>query len=123
MSFINSINKEKIISRLVGGQPKEKQETAIALLDDFFKIVAEQIQFGNRVIIKDFGSFEAEEKQLLGKDATYKVKFNPGLKLQIATKHLGERFPKGMPLPMKNAITGKVHGGKGTGKEEDIEVV
>ena len=120
MSFLNSINKQQILSRLVGGQPEAKQKKAEELLTDFFKIIAEQMAFGNRVIIRDLGIFETEEKQLPGKPATYTIKFTPGPQLKKAAKHLSERWPDGMAPQMKDAVTGMAHGGKGTGEEESI---
>lgn len=118
MSFIKSITKDEMLSRLVGGQSQEKQNQAAQLLNNFFEIIEQQMQFGNRVIIRDFGQFEPLEKQLPGKNATYSISFKPGTRMKAAAKHLDGRFPNGMPAPMKNAITAKTHGGKGTGNED-----
>lgn len=116
--YVKSITKENMLSRLVGGKSQEEQDKAEALLTDFFNVIVDQIKFANRVSIKDFGTFEADETILLGRPATYSLRFTPGPKLKASLKHLEERFPTGMPPAMVGAKTGMTHGGKGTGGED-----
>lgn len=115
MSYLASIDKAEVISRVVGGQPLDQQEAAKKILADFIQVIGDQLKFGNRVMIADFGTFEAEERQLPGKDAKYTISFKPGAVLNAAAKHLNQRFPKGMPDAMRNVKTGKV----GSGNRKD----
>jgi nucleoid DNA-binding protein len=121
MSYIYSTNLAKLLSRLCGGLARKEQDKTRQVIEDFMTVIADQLRQSNRVAIQDFGTWEAEERQLPGQDATFTIVFTPGKKLKEAADYLNQRWPKGMPKPMENAVSGMTHGGKGTGKELNVD--